>query len=112
MNERIGKLQLNKLTEKQKVRLNDMWGPNPLDKIVVGDVTTYVMGVTIIDGEEILMCGDNKQFKKKQALPLLSIGQMIDILRKLNYNFSGDWGNILLRQNVVSCLYDCVCYIL
>ena len=84
MKQRITVEQLNELTDKQKERLQEWWNPQSYD-VACGLVsgTEYVIDV---HGDTISMLEDSEgivpPIDKKEILPLLSIGQMIQLLRE------------------------------
>lgn len=108
----ISIIQLRQLSDEQRNKLNNIWKPKILDMIVVNNNQAYIKHIDIIEGQEHLTYDGNKITLKKNAMPLLSISQMIEILRKLKYDFSGDWGSILLHQDVRNCLWECLLYLL
>lgn len=78
--------QLNELTEEQKKKLRDMWEP------IQGELFYYSDKDDWYYGDGIYRCAEYKnnkieiigerQIVKEYCLPVLSIGQMIEILKK------------------------------
>lgn len=78
--------QLDELTEKQKEKLRDMWEP------IQGELFYYSDKDDWYYGDGIYRCAEYKnnkieiigerQIVKEYCLPVLSIGQMIEILEK------------------------------
>lgn len=76
--------QLNELSEKGKKRLRKWWKPTQLDHICVE--------------KDILVGNPFKDLAKEYALPLLSIGQLIEFLEK---NVSENWEWFLHAQDKI-----------
>jgi hypothetical protein len=93
MNQRITIEQLNELTDDKKEKLRDWWwrsNPGISDVYVVkykyDDITRY-------EGPHVLAVRNNfsEDYHKGEAIPLLSIGQMIEFLQEKRV-FINDWG--------------------
>jgi hypothetical protein len=67
---------INKLTDKQKEKMRELWEPKYGD-IITSTISNFVMTLK-----------NSITFDKSYYLPLLSIGQMIEILEKHNILFS------------------------
>jgi hypothetical protein len=87
MKQRITIEQLKDLTEEQKQKLREWWKPEPGDKAVIAEGTLNA-------GKEVLICSYDEEYDiagweceggwgsygKDNLEPLLSIGQMIELL--------------------------------
>jgi len=89
---RIDTAQLNELSDAQKQRLRELWEPKDYDVILYktphehdGGVTSIKISYGFLDSEIIDMDSDvDGYYNINDCLPLLSIGQMIEILQKNN----------------------------
>lgn len=50
----------------------------------------------------------NEYFNLGLLAERITIGKMIEVLRKLGYNFEGDWGGILARYTPCESLWECI----
>lgn len=74
MKQRITAEQLMELTEEQKQKLREWWKPE------VGDYYTHKHDIVKCDMQTLVMAIE-KFFIREDYLPLLSIGQMIELLQ-------------------------------
>jgi len=85
MKRRITAEELNELTPEQKEHLREWWKPITGDKCT--DKKGYEFLITGVDGNEYLYCGDRVEFAASwECLPLLDIGQLIELLRQKDFN--------------------------
>ena len=82
MKQRITSEQVSELTEKQKKKLRERWKPETYDIVIDDNNNDYVIEVDkkgrigfVMDNEGII-----PPQKKIDFLPLLSVGQMIELL--------------------------------
>ena len=82
---RITTEQLNELTEEQKVKLRKSWKPQEGDKFILlcchcNKSCIKIKYVHHVDQYGICLMNDNLYADKEDCLPLLDIGQMIELL--------------------------------
>jgi hypothetical protein len=97
MKQRITVEQLNELTDDQKKRLREWWKPWPADVVLYGEK------------EDLIIYNHNTRshlyeqdwlIEKDHLLPLLSIGQMIELTESTNIiKYNGGWS---LEEDAIS----------
>ncbi|HYD92480.1 MAG TPA: hypothetical protein VEA37_13465 [Flavobacterium sp.] len=81
MKQRITVEQVTQLTDKQEEKLKQWWRPMFGDHFVVIDGRTICYVVNYYSGD-IVTLGKRESFiEKSKCLPLLSIGQMVELLK-------------------------------
>lgn len=91
MKKRISVDQMRELTKEQKKKLCEWWHPEHGDNFYDYIETAYTDCIVFLNGNDIKGCqGD--EYKKENCLPLLNIGQMIELLENKEHN------NHLIRQ--------------
>jgi len=84
MKERITMKQLKELTIDQSIKLKSWWQPRKYDVIMVKD-KTFTFNKLHFKTDVIFE--DNYDTQKEFRMPLLSIGQMLNILYDYKYDF-------------------------
>ena len=117
MKQRITAEQLNSLNDNQKNKLREWWEPKPWDVCWEGhfEVCIYNLSETT-DAIYLTNCdndGCNDVSFKRDLLPLLNIGQMIEFLDgpHMSCTFPGwhvDCGPTFVREELVDALWECV----
>jgi len=82
---RIEPVQLNELSDAQKQRLRELWEPKQFDVYINDSGETFVAALFDRDwsnsgGKIIRITGGGNN--KNNCLPLLSIGQLVEMIRK------------------------------
>jgi hypothetical protein len=84
MKQRINIEQLQELTEEQKQRLREWWKPNKYDVAIDFKYDNYEFPVEQVCDDKLIDFVDYGEeiadSKKEDCLPLLNIGQMIELL--------------------------------
>jgi len=86
MRQRISVEQLGELTEEQKERLREWWKPREYDVFAVGRISDSVHELEggLIRTKDCDNDGCHGAELKRESLPLLSIGQCIELLIDLD----------------------------
>jgi len=93
--------QLNELTEVQKQKLREQWKPEAGD-VIESDIFDSEILIGAVDRESLYACTDTDFsviYEKLLCLPLLSIGQMIEII-----------GNDWYMKAFCTSMHDCGIY--
>lgn len=102
MKQRITEEQLNELTEDEKEKLCDWWNPEESDWVLGGRFGPNTICDVKNKTSEITICMECVDYStKNNYLPLFSIGQCIDFIKKHNFEFSigfNDFGNFWVVQ--------------
>jgi len=99
MKQRLEPSDLAQLTDKQKDRLRELWQPEKRDFVLCNDTREVI--VSRCDSDKIyLFIYGGYILEVKHCLPLLSIGQMIEILKEKRIIMWQGWGNHLSLWNV------------
>jgi hypothetical protein len=114
---RIEPEQLNELTPEQKERLRELWKPQEFDvclfaaEICAIDVVreNYEIHERIDTWFWFVDC-EGRPVTKDDCLPLLDIGQMIELLRKISFNAieSLDYSGAIQSEKLCDALWQAV----
>lgn len=93
MKQRITITQLNELRDEQKQKLREWWQPQPYDVYVAHESTVHIAIGSLYSGtmEQVIDFGDQfgRNHYKSRCLPLLSIGQMVELIQQECHLFKG-----------------------
>jgi hypothetical protein len=107
MKQRISIEQLQELTEEQQHRLREWWKPEFGDMLVMPPHTT----IEVID-EELFKILQRVKLDYNPALPLLSIGQLIELLNGLDLDGETEQsindGIMWINDNLCDALWSAV----
>jgi hypothetical protein len=107
MKQRITVEQLNELTDEQKERLRVWWKPQIGDWIIdTEEMEGPIEDLNKGGGDPIYSYGGKWITEKSKCLPLLSIGQMIELTESTNIiKYNGGWA---LEEDAIS-FHDELC---